>query len=155
MFHYSLLLLNISYYFIFMSKSQSQIIFTNILILLLWNLKNQLVLQFPCPLMIKAIMEILFTVLLASLFLSKYKYCLNEFFLSKLSTKSNGNVTRVIELLILSLILNKLLKTNKFNSIVISVLNILFVVSTRQAFSQNNSFIFSIKEVFLLLSKCH
>ena len=66
--------------------------------------------------------------------------------LSKVSIKSNGNVTCVVELLILLLILNKLLKTNKFNSIVISVLIILFVVSTPQAFSQDNFFISSIKE---------
>ena len=71
---------------------------------------------------------------------------MNESLLSKVNIKSNGNVTCVLELLILSLILNKLLKTNKFNSIAKSVLIILFVVSNRQVFSQNNFFIFSIKE---------
>ena len=150
MFHYSLLLRNISYYFTFMSKSQSQIFcikftITNILNLLLWNFKNQLILQFSCSLMIKDIMEILFAVLLTSLFLLKYKCCLNESFLSKVSIKSNGNMTCVAELLILLLILSKLLKTNKFKSIVISGLIILFVVSTRKAFSQSNFSISSIK----------
>ena len=119
---------------------------TNILIQILRNFKSQLILQFPCPLMIKVIMKILFAVLMTSLFLSKYKCCMNESFLSKLSIKSNGNVTCVAELLILLLILNKFLKTNKFNSFVISVFIILFVVSTRQAFSQSNFLIFSIKE---------
>ena len=71
---------------------------------------------------------------------------MNESLLSKVNIKSNGNVTCVLELLILSLILNKLLKTNKFNSIAKSVLIILFVVSNRQVFSQNNFFIFPIKE---------
>ena len=84
--------------------------------------------------MIKLIMEILFEVLIASFFLPNYK-CVNESFLSKVSIKSNGNVTCGVEMLILLLILNKLLKTNKFNSIVISVLIMLFVVSTQQAFS--------------------
>ena len=97
------------------------------------------------PLMIKVFMEIFFAVLMASLFLAKYKYCVNESFLSKVSIKNNGNVTCVVELLILSLILNKRLKTNKFNSIVISVFIILFMVSTWQAFNQNNFFIFSSK----------
>ena len=44
---------------------------TNILILLLWNFKNQLTLQFPCPLMTKVIMEILFAVLF------QYCFCQN------------------------------------------------------------------------------
>ena len=126
---------------------------TNILILLLWNLIwnlklmifDQLIIQFPCPL-IKVMMEILFAVLITSLLLPKYKCCMNESFLSKVSIKSNGNVTCVFELLILLLTLNKLLETNNFNSFVTSVLIILFVVSTRQAFSQNNFFISSIQE---------
>ena len=67
-------------------------------------------------------------------------------FLSNVSIKSNGNLTCIVELLILLLILNKLLKTNNFNSIVISVLIILFVVSAWQAFSQNNFFMSSVKE---------
>ena len=96
--------------------------------------------------MIKVFMEIFFAVLMASLFLPKYKYCVNESFLSKVGIKNNGNVTCVVELLILSLILNKRLKTNKFNSIVISVLIILFMASTWQVFNQNNFFIFSIKD---------
>ena len=137
-----------------MSKSQSKFSFikftiTNILILLLRNLKNQLILHFLCPLMIKVIIEILFAVLMASLFLPKYKCCMNKSFLSKVSIKSNRNVNCVVELLILSLILNTLLETKKFNSIAISMLITLFVVSTRQAFSQNNFFIFSIKEFLL------
>ena len=78
--------------------------------------------------MIKDIMEILFAVLMASLFLPEYKCCMNESFLPKVSIKSNGNVTCVVELLILSLILNKLSKTNKFNFIVISALFLHFVV---------------------------
>ena len=51
-------------------------------ILLLWNPKNQLTLQYSCPLMIKFTMEILFADLMASLFLPKYKCCMNESFLS-------------------------------------------------------------------------
>ena len=70
-------------------------------------------------------------------------------FLSKVSIKSNGNVTCVVDLLILSLILNKLLRTNNFNSIVISVLIILFVVSTQQVFSQDNLVISSSKGFLL------
>ena len=58
--------------------------------------------------MIQAIMEILFALLMALLFLPKYKCCMNESFLSKVSINSNGNVTCVVELLILLLILNKL-----------------------------------------------
>ena len=41
--------------------------------------------------------------------------------------------------------LNKLLKTNKFNSIIISVLIILFMISTQQAFNhfkELNEFLF-------------
>ena len=119
---------------------------TNILILLLWNFKDRLILQFPCPLMIQVIMEILFEVLMTSLFLPKYKCCMNERFLSKVNIKSNRNMTYVVELLVLLLILSNLLKTNNFNSIVISVLITVFVVSTRQAFRQSNFFISSVKE---------
>ena len=106
---------------------------------------DQLIKQFQWPL-IKVMMEILFSVLITSLLLPKYKCCMNESFLPKVSIKSNGNVTWVVELLILLLILNKLLETNNFNFFVTSVLIILFVVSTRQAFSQNNFFRSSIKE---------
>ena len=53
--------------------------------------------------MIHALMEILFAVLMASLFLPKYKCRMNESFLSKVSIESNGNVTCAVELLILSL----------------------------------------------------
>ena len=130
-FHITLLLwgnLKVKFFFI-------KFTITIILILLLWNFKNQLTLQFACPLMTKVILEILFAVLMTSLSLPKYKCCMNETFLSKVSIKSNGNVTCVVELLILLLILNKLLKTNTFNSIVVSVLIILFIVLTRQAFS--------------------
>ena len=151
MFHYYLLFLNISYYFTFTSKSQSFFIkftITNILILILWTFKNQLILQFPSPLIIKVIVEILFVVRMTSLFLPKYKCCMNERFLSKLSIKSNGNVISIVELLILSLILNKLLKRNKFNCSIMWVLIILFVVSTWQTLNQNNFFISSIKEFF-------
>ena len=118
-FHYSLLFLKISYYFTFMRKSQAKFFFikftiTNILILLLWNFKSQLIIQFQCPLMIKVIAKILFAVLLASLFLPKDKCRMHETFLSKVSIKSSGNVTCVVDLLILLMILNKLSKTNKF-----------------------------------------
>ena len=128
----------ISHYFIFTSKSQSKFdlikfVITIILILLLWNFKNQLLLQPPCPLMIKVIMDNF--IWSFNGFIFSAKLCMNESFLSKVSIKSNGNVTCGVEMLILSLILNKLLKTNKFNSIVISVLIIFFVVSTRQASS--------------------
>ena len=151
MFHYSLLFLNILIILILWGNLKVKFFFikftvTNILIKLSWNFKNQLISQFPCPLMIKVIMKILFAVLMTSLFLPKYKCCVNESFLSKISIKSNGNVICVVEVLILSLIFNKLLKTNNFNSIVISVSIILFVVSTRQVFGQNNLFISSIKE---------
>ena len=95
--------------------------------------------------MIKVIIQTLFAVLMTSLFLLKYKCFMNESFLSKFSIKSNGNLTCAVELLILLLILNKILKTNNFSSIVISMLIILFKVLTRQGFSQN-SFISSIKE---------
>ena len=67
-------------------------------------------------------------------------------FLCKIIIKSNGNC--IVELLILLMILDKFLKTSDFNSIVISVLIILLVVSTRQAFNQNNFFISLIKELF-------
>ena len=128
-----------SFYF-YEQTSKSNFSLQNSRLLIFWsqflrNFKSQLILQFPCPLMIKVIMEILFAVLMTSLFLPKYKCCINESFLSKISIKSNGNVTCVVELLILLLILNKLLKTNNFNSIVVSVLIILFIVLTRQAFS--------------------
>ena len=53
---------------------------SNILILLLWNFKNQEILQISYPLMIKVIIEILFEVLMASLFLPKHKCCMNESF---------------------------------------------------------------------------
>ena len=46
---------------------------TDILILLLWNFKNQLTLQFLCHLMTKVIMEILFADLMTSSFRPKYK----------------------------------------------------------------------------------
>ena len=128
-----------SFYF-YEQTSKSNFSLQNSRLLIFWsqflrNFKSQLILQFPCPSMIKVIMEILFAVLMTSLFLPKYKCCINESFLSKISIKSNGNVTCVVELLILLLILNKLLKTNNFNSIVVSVLIILFIVLTRQAFS--------------------
>ena len=97
---------------------------TNMSILLLWNFKNQVILQLPCPFMIKVIIQILSEVLMVSLFLSKYKCYLNESFLFKVNIKSNGNATWGVELLILSLIFNKFLKTNKFSSTVISVLKI-------------------------------
>ena len=103
------------------------------------------IIQFPCPL-IKVIMEILFAVLIISLLLPKYKCCMNKISLSKVSIKYSGNVTCFLELLSLLLTLNKLLETNNFNSFVTSLLIILFVVLTRQAFSQNNLFISSIKE---------
>ena len=140
-FHIILLLwgnLNVKFFFI-------KFTITNIFILLLCNFKNQVTLQFPCPSMIKVIMQMLFAVVMTSLFLPRYK-CMNESFSSKVSIKSNGNVTCVVELLILLLVLNKLLKTNNFNSIVISALIILLVVSTQQVFSQNNFSISSIKE---------
>ena len=151
-FHYLLLLLDISYHFIFLSNLKVKFFFikftiTSVLILLLWNFKNQLVSEFPCSLIIKVIMQILFAVLMDSLFLPKYKFCRNESFLSNISIKTNGSLTCVAQLLILSLIVNTLLKTTKFHSIVILVLIILFMVSTRKAFSQNNLFIFSVKEL--------
>ena len=90
--------------------------------------------------MINSLMKILFAVLMASLFLPKYKCRMNESFLSKVSIESNGNVTCAVELLILSLILNNLLKTSKFNSIIISVLYILFMVSKQQAFNHFKKF---------------
>ena len=147
-FHYSLLFLDISYYFIFMSNLEVKFFIIKLcFVVLLWNFKNQLVLEFPCSLIIKVIMQILFAVLMASLFLPKYIFCMNESFLSKIGIKTNGSLTCVVELLILSLVVNKLLKTNKFHSIVVSVLIILFMVSTRKAFSQNNLFIITIKKV--------
>ena len=94
-FHITLLLwgnLKVKFFFI-------KFTITIILILLLWNFKNQLTLQFACPLMTKVILEILFAVLMTSLSLPKYKCCMNETFLSKVSIKSNGNVTCVVELL--------------------------------------------------------
>ena len=94
-----------------------KITITNIWILFKWHLKNQLVLQFSSVLIVKVTMEILVAVLMASLFLPKYKCCMNERFLSKVSIKNSGNVTCITGLLLLLLILNKLLKTNKFNFI--------------------------------------
>ena len=99
-----------------------------------------LILQFPCPLMIKVIMEILFSVLMASLFLSKYQCCMNENFLSKVSIKSNGSLTCVVELLILSLILNKLLLLCCYINV-----NYTFCDSNSASFLSEQLFIFSIK----------
>ena len=84
--------------------------------------------------MINVMMEIPFVVSMPSLFLPKYECCINESFLSKASIENNENVTCIVELLILLLILNNLLKKIKF-SFVISLLIILFAVSGLQAFN--------------------
>ena len=120
----------------------------NILILLLWNFKIQLILQFPCPLMIKVIMEILFAVLMTSVFLPKYECCIwIKVFYSRSALKTMGmwlaslNCCFIVDL-------EQAFVNNNFNSIVISLLIILFVISAPQAFIQNNFFISSIKELF-------
>ena len=99
-FHYLLLFLNILCYFVFISKSQGQIFICKI--------HDYFYLDFNSVKNLKN--QFYFAVLMASLFLPKYKCYLNESFLSKVSIKSNGNLTSVVELLILSLILNKLFK---------------------------------------------
>ena len=63
---------------------------TNILILLLWDFKNQEALQFPCLLMTKVIMDILFAVLMTSLSLPKYKCCMSESFYRRSELKAMG-----------------------------------------------------------------
>ena len=82
----------------------TKISITNIFLFFCNILKIKLILQFSCPLMIKVTMKILFSVLITSFFLRKYKCCMNESFLSKISIKSNGSMTCVIEMLLLLLI---------------------------------------------------
>lgn len=56
-------------------------------------------------------------ILMTSLCLPKYRNCMNERFLSNVISKSFGEKTCTIELLLLLLIFTKLLKRNNFNYI--------------------------------------
>ena len=67
----------------------TKISITNIFLFFCKILKIKLILQFSCPLMIKVTMKILFSVLMTSFFLSKYKCCMNESFLLLINYKFN------------------------------------------------------------------